>query len=343
MGLSVIRIIEEEALKDNTAQVRTILPAEIAAYILNEKRQAIIDIEKRQGVSIIVVPSAHLLTPQYEVERVRTSDLTEKDEKLASYKLAIKQEITAQSVTTPAQKPHQEPAIKNISMDEIPAPPAPQAAPMPPLKKGEPGLLKKLFTFLFEKKETPPPSSSTQEGFRKQGHMYSSRRRGSGGRHHHHRDHRGRRDRDRKGPSTGYRNYEHRDHKPREAREHHEHDTRDQRPREMREKQSQVVDQSPSSLLPIQNQAASHLPVIVEQTEKVIPSNEPNLKPSTETTTPGTNKPEQAPRNSGERRQKRFKPHRRKHRQYSSRQDVKPLEGEDIYSNSNKNNNEDES
>ena len=48
LGLSIMRIIEEEALKEKTAQVRAILPTEIAAYLLNEKRQAIIDIEKRQ-------------------------------------------------------------------------------------------------------------------------------------------------------------------------------------------------------------------------------------------------------------------------------------------------------
>ena len=71
LGLSVMRIIEEEALKDNTAQVHAILPPEIAAYLLNEKRQAIIDIEKRQSVSVIIVPNAQMLTPQYEVERIR--------------------------------------------------------------------------------------------------------------------------------------------------------------------------------------------------------------------------------------------------------------------------------
>src|SRR5262249_47837179 len=113
LGLSIIRLIEEEALKENTAQVRTILPTEIAAYLLNEKRQAVIDIEKRQNVSVIVVPSQHLLTPQYEVERIRLSDMNEKDEKLASYKLAIKQQEVANQITqqqATAQKPHQEPA-----------------------------------------------------------------------------------------------------------------------------------------------------------------------------------------------------------------------------------------
>ncbi len=147
LGLSVMRIIEEEALKENTAQVRAILPPEIAAYLLNEKRQAIIDIEKRQQVSIIAVPSAHLLTPQYEIERIRESDMSEKDEKLASYKLAIKPEVSNQPSSTPTYKSHQEPAIKHIPMQEIPAAPRHGAA-----KSNEPGLLKKLFTFLFDKK-----------------------------------------------------------------------------------------------------------------------------------------------------------------------------------------------
>ena len=60
LALSIIRIIEEEALKDNTAQVRTILPVEVAAYLLNEKRQAVVEIEKRQGVSVIIVPSSQM-------------------------------------------------------------------------------------------------------------------------------------------------------------------------------------------------------------------------------------------------------------------------------------------
>lgn len=234
LGLSVIRIIEEEALKENTAQVRAILPNEIAAYLLNEKRQAIIDIEKRQGVSIILVPSAHLLTPQYEVERIRISDLTEKDEKLASYKLAIKPEVSAQNVAQqPAQKPHQEPAIKSMALEEMPAPPATPATiqTSPHAKsKGEPGLLKKLFNFIFEKKEQPAtPPEGQQHKFRRHDKMRSAQRRK--GRHHH----RGRRDRDRSGRSfsnrdRGYENREGRENQPRDT-----HDTKDYHQRDTRE------------------------------------------------------------------------------------------------------------
>ena len=112
--------------------MRTILPVEIAAYILNEKRQAIIDIEKRQSVSVIVVPSSHLLTPQYEIERVRQSDISEKDEKLASYKLAIKQEVTALA-TAANPKAQREPStiksVGSVNIEELSvAPPITAAA-----------------------------------------------------------------------------------------------------------------------------------------------------------------------------------------------------------------------
>jgi len=263
LGLSIIRIIEEEALKENTAQVRAVLPTEIAAYLLNEKRQAIIDIEKRQSVAIIVVPSSHLLTPQYEVERVRLSDLTEKDEKMASYKLAIKPEISTQNVMPAVPKAHQEPAIKNIPLEEMPAPQASVPETRIVKETGEPGLLKKLYNFLFDKKVEPETTSTVpedqQQRFRKHGRIHPQSRRKGGGRHHT----RGRRDRGRGGRDardgnrdnregrenrdnrdTATRNFENRDshhnrppredHRPpREERKPHEHphrdhDTRDQ-------------------------------------------------------------------------------------------------------------------
>ena len=99
LALSIMRLIEEHTLKENTAQVRAIVPIEIATFLLNEKRQAIAAIEERGKVSVIIVPSPHFVTPQYEVERIRLSDISERDEKIMSYKLATRPEIEAKKIS----------------------------------------------------------------------------------------------------------------------------------------------------------------------------------------------------------------------------------------------------
>lgn len=166
LSLSIIRLIEEEAIKDNTARVRAILPIEVAAFLLNEKRQAIIDIETRQNVSVVIIPAARLLTPQYEVERIRLSDIQEKDEKIASYKLATAPKAEAIPATPPhhhhhhPQKVTPEPIAKAApAVESLPPPQAPA-----PKERSEPGILKRFFTFLFDKKaaqETAEPNAPT--------------------------------------------------------------------------------------------------------------------------------------------------------------------------------------
>lgn len=237
LGLSIIRIIEEEALKENTSQVRAILPVEIAAYLLNEKRPSIIEIEKRQTVSVIIVPSSHLLTPQYEVERIRTSDLSEKDEKMPSYKLAVKQEVTSStsSSSQTIQKHHQEPAVKSITIDDPQAVPPISHAVEAAKGRGQPGLLNKIMSFLVGKKEEPTTTTTTSEQTH-DNRQFRSRpphhrqRDARGGRHHH--PHRGgRRDRgDRpRGPGNRPRNFEGRDNRPRDPnRDQHRDPNRDQ-------------------------------------------------------------------------------------------------------------------
>ncbi|NBI12464.1 ribonuclease E [[Haemophilus] felis] len=74
LSLSILRLIEEEALKENTKQVHTIVPVEIASYLLNEKRKAIHNIEKRHNVDIIVVPNEAMETPHFSVFRVRDGE-----------------------------------------------------------------------------------------------------------------------------------------------------------------------------------------------------------------------------------------------------------------------------
>lgn len=148
LALSIIRIIEEHALKENTAQVRAILPIEIASFLLNEKRQAIIDIENRQKVAVIIVPNQHMTTPHYEVERIRASDFSEKDDKLASYQLTPSTEVETTNTSPTPQRIHQEPVIKSMSIEHTSIP------PISPSAKTEKGLIQRLLDYLFEKKKT---------------------------------------------------------------------------------------------------------------------------------------------------------------------------------------------
>jgi len=177
LALSIIRIIEENALKENTAQVRAILPIEIATFLLNEKRLAIMGIEERQKVSVIIVPNPHFMTPQYEVERIRLSDLSENDEKILSYKLAIKPEVELTSVSATTLRAHQEPAIKNMVIE--------QPTPTPPSKSktGQGGLLKRLFGFLI--KNEPASEIEKKPRARVEGRRPNTPYRGGRNRPHH--------------------------------------------------------------------------------------------------------------------------------------------------------------
>ncbi|CAK9884680.1 MAG: Ribonuclease E [Candidatus Erwinia impunctatus] len=78
LSLSILRLIEEEALKENTKEVHAIVPVPVASYLLNEKRDAVSAIEKRQGgVRAIIVPNDQMQTPHYSVLRVRSGEETE--------------------------------------------------------------------------------------------------------------------------------------------------------------------------------------------------------------------------------------------------------------------------
>lgn len=74
LALSVLRIIEEECIKDNTGQVEAQLPVDVATYILNEKRKALREMEERNKVEVLVLPNPNLSTPNFQIERRRPED-----------------------------------------------------------------------------------------------------------------------------------------------------------------------------------------------------------------------------------------------------------------------------
>lgn len=155
LGLSVLRILEEEAMKDLTSKVITLLPVEAATFLLNEKREAITEIEQRLDVQIIIAPDPSKETPQYSVERIRMTD-EEAQAKKNSYDLPEKEVLQPLNNTnTVTNKPKSEqPAINQI----VPATPKPESKTA---KKDKPkGLISRIFGSLFgvpEEKEEEKP------------------------------------------------------------------------------------------------------------------------------------------------------------------------------------------
>ncbi len=152
MSLSVLRLIEEEAMKDSTSQVQALLPVEAATYLLNEKRKDISNIEKRHDVHVVVVPNPHIETPNYEVRRLRQQEVVE----TVSYSLAEQPVVEAAEITTPNKLRSEAPAVQYAQVAApapiAPAAPAPQpvkatAAPVAAVAK--PGILRRIWDSLF--------------------------------------------------------------------------------------------------------------------------------------------------------------------------------------------------
>ncbi len=123
-ALHILRILEEETMKENTAAVHIQVPVDVATFLLNEKRGDIQAIELRHRVSILLIPNIHLETPAHTITRLRHDDVHGDEVREPSYKLMElpSEEIVKQSNTqAEASKPRQEAAIKNIT----PAQPAP--------------------------------------------------------------------------------------------------------------------------------------------------------------------------------------------------------------------------
>jgi ribonuclease E len=193
ISLSVLRIIEEEAMKENTGQIVAQLPVDMATFLLNEKRQSIHDIEQRQSVEVVLIPNVRFETPNYTIERVRSSDMPDDEENISSYRMASDGPEQSSSLAKLNPPKIEQPAVKAIS----PATPAPQRAveTAPEQTVSETGFLKKLFTSIFapkpaatESKDKPATETKpvekprTQTGRRSQASNARGGNRRSGGR-----------------------------------------------------------------------------------------------------------------------------------------------------------------
>ncbi|WP_114638161.1 Rne/Rng family ribonuclease [Polynucleobacter necessarius] len=166
-ALQVLRIIQEEAMKEDTAAIHTQVPVEVAAFLLNEKRAEVIKIETRFKVNVLMVPNKHLETPHYKLERLRHDDPRLDDQK-ASYVMAEEAARELETDTTVSKKDadfkaRPEAAVKGIT----PTQPAPMSQPRPArTEKGTTessggffGFIKKLFSSTPAVEEKPAPSN----------------------------------------------------------------------------------------------------------------------------------------------------------------------------------------
>ncbi|NOY70961.1 MAG: ribonuclease E [Gammaproteobacteria bacterium] len=189
LALSILRIIEEEALKEKTTEIIAQLPIDVATFLLNEKRAAISAIEQRQETHVLLIPNPAMSTPHYEIRRVKGSDETAtKQPSQNSYKLMQKPDTTELPSRSSQHdtKKMEEPVVKRV----IPASPA----PTPSLQKvalnnanidNEKGFIKRLWSSLFgiNKEELEDKKTADDHTERKQHRSRSGRgRQGSSNR-----------------------------------------------------------------------------------------------------------------------------------------------------------------
>jgi ribonuclease E len=121
LALSILRLMEEEAIKENTQHVQAQVPVPVATYLLNEKRRSVFHIEKHHSVNILIIPNPHMDTPQYEVLRVRTDESVEE----ASYERTITEASVEEAVMPKFDKQaakRDEPALQGMSSPKQSAP-----------------------------------------------------------------------------------------------------------------------------------------------------------------------------------------------------------------------------
>lgn len=151
LALSLLRIIQEEAMKDGVGRVVVQLPVDAATFLLNEKREDINNIESRIGVDVLIIPNTQLETPHYQVERVRKQVMEATDWKDdVSYDLASTPEEEQNTTSNyPDRVISEEAAVKQFSRT-VPKPIAATSAATPPAKPAaEGGIIKRLFSGLF--------------------------------------------------------------------------------------------------------------------------------------------------------------------------------------------------
>ncbi len=171
LSLAVLRLLEEEALKDNTGRILVKIPVDCATYILNEKRENIAALENRHKVHAVIIPDPNLETPHFEIERVRGTD-TQKHESTYKHSYELTTEDNKPTYSPLDEKKSdtpEQPVVQRISHGQ-PKPPA----PVQEKTNEEGGFISRILATLFgtdnkkESEKTPKSEQHKNRGRRQQ-------------------------------------------------------------------------------------------------------------------------------------------------------------------------------
>ncbi len=159
-ALQVLRIIQEEAMKEHSAAIHVQVPVDVAAFLLNEKRGEILKIETRHRVTVILIPNKHLETPHYKLERLKHDD-PRLEEHHVSYAMAeqVETDIGYSKRQKEEAKPRQEAVVKSITPEQAPIVERKEAATPVVTETKQVGFFGRIFAWLFGQSEEKAPAA----------------------------------------------------------------------------------------------------------------------------------------------------------------------------------------
>ena len=163
LSLAVLRLLEEESLKDSTGKILAKIPVECATYLLNEKRDKVEGIEKRRQVHLVIIPDPNLETPHFHLERVKDNDTHRHESNYKkSYEMTTEEEqVDLVEISSSNTTPGEVAAVQRVE------PPAPKPQSNVKTATNEPGLVRKLVKALFgsneDSKEAEPEKKATSD------------------------------------------------------------------------------------------------------------------------------------------------------------------------------------
>ena len=173
MALSVLRLLEEQALKDKTGTVVATLSVDVGTYLLNEKREAIYQLEKAHGVRVVVVPDPAVLPAQFTVERIRDDDREHDAVRKNSFELADTDRPMPEFVEQGAQANIEQPAVRALA----PQPPVPIPVQAPVAEPVQLGFFPRVWNALFASAPKEEKPTRTERPARRRPDTRSSNQR----------------------------------------------------------------------------------------------------------------------------------------------------------------------